>query len=164
ARMARAGVLPLSRASGLGLFDAAPGCGDAAPVAVRLDRKPVDARPETVPPLLRQLVRVRRRETSGGATLRGRLAGLRDRDRDRAEVAAVAPRSALDTSEPIAIVGMSCRYPGGVSSPDDLWNLVVAGRDAIGPFPVERGWDVDRLYDPDPDRKGTSTAREGGFV
>src|SRR5207245_2109457 len=107
ARMARAGVLPLSRASGLGLFDAAVGCGDAAPVAVRLDRRPADARPETVPPLLRRLVRVRRQETSGGATLRGRLAGLRDRDRDRAlldlirsEAATVLGHGSTDTIEP----------------------------------------------------------------
>ena len=71
---------------------------------------------------------------------------------------------ASTTDEPIAIVGMSCRYPGGVSSPEDLWQLVSSGVDAVGDFPTDRGWELDELYDPDPEQSGKSYTREGGFV
>ncbi|MEU0692429.1 type I polyketide synthase [Streptomyces niveus] len=73
-------------------------------------------------------------------------------------------RSAADPDEPIAIIGMGCRFPGGIESPEDLWRLVSDGADAVGDFPDDRGWDLDALYDPTLDRPGTSYTREGGFL
>ncbi|MCQ9178726.1 KR domain-containing protein, partial [Streptomyces sp. IBSBF 2953] len=95
--------------------------------------------------------------------LRGELVG------GEASAVAVSPGlsgvSGLAVSEdPIAIVAMGCRLPGGVSSPEDLWRLVVEGRDGISAFPEDRGWDVGRLFDPDPDAVGKSMVRHGGFL
>jgi acyl transferase domain-containing protein/D-arabinose 1-dehydrogenase-like Zn-dependent alcohol dehydrogenase/acyl carrier protein len=68
------------------------------------------------------------------------------------------------TAEPIAIVGMSCRFPGGAGSPEQLWNLVAEGGDGIGGFPDDRGWNLDDLFSTDPDAAGTSYTRHGGFL
>ncbi|WP_206433813.1 beta-ketoacyl synthase N-terminal-like domain-containing protein, partial [Streptomyces sp. ADI95-17] len=69
-----------------------------------------------------------------------------------------------EEQQPIAIVATSCRFPGGVASPEDLWRLVTEDGDAMSPFPDDRGWDTTRLYDADPDAAGTSYVQSGGFL
>ncbi|MDG4810890.1 SDR family NAD(P)-dependent oxidoreductase [Micromonospora sp. WMMD1120] len=83
-------------------------------------------------------------------------------DGESAPTTAIAART--HTDEPLAIVGMSCRYPGEVGSPERLWELVAEGRDAVTGLPDDRGWDLDRLYDPDPDNLGTVYTRGGGYL
>ncbi|MFI6351049.1 beta-ketoacyl synthase N-terminal-like domain-containing protein, partial [Streptomyces sp. NPDC050560] len=91
------------------------------------------------------------------AFIDGELAGS-------APTVTTAAVTSVSVDEPIAIVGMACRLPGGVTSPEDLWDLVASGGDGIVDFPDDRGWDLDGLYDPDPDHAGKSYVRRGGFL
>src|SRR6202012_3565524 len=95
---------------------------------------------------------------SGLATyIRNELAGVPQEIKD-------TPAVRLTGDDQIVIVGMSCRYPGGVNSPADLWEMLTEGRDVLSDFPTDRGWDLTGLYNPDPDVVGTCSTRTGGFV
>ncbi|MFF1903700.1 type I polyketide synthase [Kitasatospora sp. NPDC058218] len=252
ARMSRGGVLALSPAEGLALFDAALHAGRALLVPIKLDLRAARADAASggaVQPLMRGLVRAGRQAVRAAAAQRGggladRLAGLSAAEQEerlldlvRSQVATVLGHAgadnvkaekafkdagfdsltsvelrnrvreatglnlpttvvfdyptplalarhlhgafglvaaaagaaaptvlAADPDEPIAIVGMACRLPGGVASPADLWRLVADGREALSPFPEDRGWDLDGLFDADPGRVGTSYVDRGGFL
>ncbi|MFF5173694.1 type I polyketide synthase [Micromonospora sp. NPDC000089] len=242
ARANRGGVLAITPAEGMALFDAAVGSEQALLVPVKLDLR---ATRSNVPYLLRGLIRPTRQQARAAARDHGlarRLAGLEPAEQEallldlvRGQVAlvlghtnadAVRPDTAFkdagfdsltsvelrnrlheatglkfpatlvfdypnpvalarylrddlsdrvagtpttvvpvaDPDEPIAIVGMACRLPGGVANPDDLWRLVFEGREGVSPFPEDRGWDLEDLFDPDPDNRGTSTTSQGGFL
>ncbi|MFB4304479.1 SDR family NAD(P)-dependent oxidoreductase [Actinomadura sp. GTD37] len=90
--------------------------------------------------------------------LRGQLLG------ETAPVPAATGPARSATDEPIAVIGMGCRFPGGVRTPEDLWTLLNNGTDAITDFPTNRGWDTEKLYNPDPDNHGTTYVRHGGFL
>ncbi|MGW1052340.1 beta-ketoacyl synthase N-terminal-like domain-containing protein, partial [Streptomyces sp. NPDC002521] len=90
--------------------------------------------------------------------LRRATSDLRDARKRVAEL----ERNAAD--EPIALVGMACAFPGGVRSPEELWQLVAEGRDAVSQFPTGRGWDVTGMFDPEPGKEGRISTRQGGFL
>ncbi|MFD7034036.1 SDR family NAD(P)-dependent oxidoreductase, partial [Streptomyces sp. NPDC059917] len=96
--------------------------------------------------------------------LRGELFGADDADGSAAAPLPVPVRATGTGHEPVAVVGIGCRLPGGADTPEALWRLVADGVDAIGKMPEDRGWDTENLYDPDPDRSGKSYAVEGGFL
>ncbi|RZS32717.1 acyl transferase domain-containing protein [Herbihabitans rhizosphaerae] len=89
---------------------------------------------------------------------------IRDKALGTSSPTVTTPVVTASNDEPIAIVGMACRYPGGVANPEDLWRLVAEGRDGVAGFPTDRGWDVEGIYDPEIGKSGTTYAREGGFL
>ncbi|MEU7619288.1 SDR family NAD(P)-dependent oxidoreductase [Micromonospora rifamycinica] len=98
------------------------------------------------------------------AFLRAELLGTEAGGDTTATVVPLSPDVEVTDHGPIAVIGMACRFPGGVDAPDDLWDMLEKGRDAISPFPTNRGWDVEGLYDPDPEAPGRTYVRAGGFL
>ncbi|WP_435838040.1 type I polyketide synthase, partial [Streptomyces chrestomyceticus] len=99
--------------------------------------------------------------------LRGELIG--DHPDTAADSGTAATPAAVDgttasADEPLAIVGMACRFPGGASSPEEFWELLASGGDAVGGFPTDRGWDLEGIYDPDGERENTSYVAQGAFL
>ncbi|MFH8477144.1 SDR family NAD(P)-dependent oxidoreductase, partial [Streptomyces sp. NPDC018000] len=94
-----------------------------------------------------------------GRYVRGRALGIAPEP-----VAVAIPRTVRDNDEPIAIVGIGCHYPGGIDSPEAFWELMAEGREVLGDFPTDRGWDVPGMFDPDPDQPGKSYVDKGGFL
>ncbi|MFI6628652.1 SDR family NAD(P)-dependent oxidoreductase, partial [Nonomuraea fuscirosea] len=93
------------------------------------------------------------------------LAGyLKERLLGAAPAAAVSTLATADVDEPIAIVGMACRLPGGANTPEALWRMLMDEGEGISPFPADRGWDLERLFDPDPDKRGTSYVKHAGWL
>ncbi|MEU5540424.1 beta-ketoacyl synthase N-terminal-like domain-containing protein, partial [Streptomyces sp. NPDC020362] len=98
------------------------------------------------------------------AHLRTELAGELTQGAAVVTAAPATTAGQADPGEPLAIVGMACRFPGGASSPEAFWNLLATGGDAVGGVPQDRGWDLESLFDPDPDNDGTSYTQQGGFL
>ncbi|RBM08411.1 type I polyketide synthase, partial [Streptomyces sp. PT12] len=96
--------------------------------------------------------------TSQEQVVQALRASLKETERLRRENAELTSAA----REPVAVVAIGCRFPGGIGSADELWRALMENRDIITPFPTDRGWDLP--YDPDPDRPGTSYVREGGFL
>ncbi|WP_414683908.1 type I polyketide synthase, partial [Mycobacterium marinum] len=89
---------------------------------------------------------------------------LRTAAKENLELRRINSQLTAAKSEPLAVVGMACRFPGGISSAEELWEFVVNGNDAVGEFPTDRGWDLENLFDPDPDAVGKTYARYGAFL
>ncbi|MGE0605775.1 MAG: SDR family NAD(P)-dependent oxidoreductase [Pirellulales bacterium] len=143
-----------------------PVAKNAPPATSALKSEPAQARSNSTRPWetdLSILEQLAERSEAMAASVAEQSAQLRQAIESVRAIRTRSEQPASSTPEPIAVIGVGCRLPGGVTGPDTFWKLLNDGLDAVAETPADR-WDVDGLYDPDSSKPGKMSTRWGGFV